>query len=110
MKMTNPTKSRTLHADGRNGTMHGQSSSRWLLSELPRFVRTPAAATLLGLSPRTLEKHRVEGTGPIYRKLGGRVVYAIEDLDAWAALGARRSTSDPGVGITPLPGSRTLQD
>jgi hypothetical protein len=30
--------------------------------------------------------------------LGHRVVYAIEDLDAWAAHGIRRSTSDPGVG------------
>ncbi|NIJ34077.1 hypothetical protein FHS98_002460 [Sphingomonas oligoaromativorans] len=35
----------------------------------------------------------------MFRKLGGRIVYAIEDLNAWAALGTRRSTSDPGVGI-----------
>ncbi|MGE4306616.1 MAG: DNA-binding protein, partial [Novosphingobium sp.] len=31
----------------------------------------------------------------VYHKLGGRVVYAIEDLQAWAELGTRRSTSDP---------------
>jgi hypothetical protein len=74
-------------------------SLRWILSELPRFVRTPAAAVLLGLSPRILEKHRIEGTGPIYRKLGGRVVYAIEDLDAWAAL-VVQSRSEVG-GIVP---------
>lgn len=60
----------------------------------PRYLRTPEAAARLGLSYRTLEKHRCYGTGPIYRKLGGRVVYAIEDLDAWAAQGARRSTTD----------------
>ncbi len=65
----------------------------------PRFLRTPEAATRLGLSARTLEKHRCYGTGPVYRKLGGRIVYAVEDLDAWAALGARRSTSDPGAGV-----------
>jgi hypothetical protein len=64
----------------------------------PRYVTTPDAAIHLGLSPRTLEKHRCYGTGPTYRKLGGRVVYAIEDLDAWAELGTRRSTSDPGLG------------
>jgi len=64
----------------------------------PRYLKTPDAATHLGLSPRTLEKHRCYGTGPIYRRLGGRIVYAIDDLDAWAALGTRRSTSDPGVG------------
>ncbi|QCB53036.1 DNA-binding protein [Sphingopyxis sp. PAMC25046] len=64
----------------------------------PRYVTTPEAAIHLGLSPRTLEKHRCYGTGPTYRKLGGRVVYAIDDLDAWAELGTRQSTSDPGLG------------
>lgn len=65
-----------------------------------RYVRTDEAALFLGLSPRTLEKHRPYGTGPIYRKLGGRVVYALEDLEAWADLGATRSTSDPNVRAT----------
>jgi len=64
----------------------------------PRFLRTPEAAHFLGLSGRTLEKHRTYGTGPKYRKIGGRVVYALEDLKAWADLGAKTSTSDPGVG------------
>lgn len=62
----------------------------------PRFVRTHDAAAFLGLSGRTLEKHRCTGMGPVFRKLGGRVVYAIEDLEAWAADRARSSTSDPG--------------
>ncbi len=62
----------------------------------PRFLRTHDAAAFLGLSGRTLEKHRCTGTGPIFRKLGGRVVYAIDDLEAWAADRARTSTSDPG--------------
>jgi hypothetical protein len=69
----------------------------------PRFVRTHDAAAFLGLSGRTLEKHRCTGTGPIFRKLGGRVVYAIEDLNAWAAERARNSTSDPGAQL-PLHG------
>lgn len=64
----------------------------------PRFLRTPEAARFLGLSDRTLEKHRTYGTGPAYRKLGGRVVYALEDLQAWADRGTKTSTSDPGVG------------
>jgi predicted DNA-binding transcriptional regulator AlpA len=50
----------------------------------PRFLRTPEAARFLGLSGRTLEKHRTYGTGPKYRKIGGRVVYALDDLKAWA--------------------------
>ena len=62
---------------------------------LPRYLRTPDAAVHLGLSARTLEKHRIYGTGPQYLKLGGRVVYTIADLDAWAENGRRRSTSEP---------------
>ena len=61
----------------------------------PRFLRTPEAAHFLGLSGRTLEKHRTYGTGPAYHKLGGRVVYAIGDLEAWADQAACSSTSDP---------------
>lgn len=60
----------------------------------PRFVRTIEAARLLGLSPRTLEKHRCDGTGPIYHKLGGRVVYTVSDLQAWIDAAARLSTSE----------------
>ena len=50
----------------------------------PRYLRTKEAAQFLSLSARTLEKHRTYGTGPAYHKLGGRVVYAIEDLQAKA--------------------------
>lgn len=73
----------------------------------PRFLRTHDAATFLGLSGRTLEKHRCTGTGPIFRKLGGRVVYAIDDLEAWAAERARNSTSDPGRQASSLPARST---
>ena len=71
----------------------------------PRFLRTAEAARYLSLSPRTLEKHRTYGTGPAYRKIGARVVYAVADLNAWANLGTKTSTSDPGIG-TVLPAKR----
>lgn len=64
----------------------------------PRLLRTPDAARFLGISLRTLEKHRTYGTGPTYRKIGGRVVYAVEDLQAWSAEGARKSPSDKSAG------------
>jgi len=67
----------------------------------PRYLRTPEAARFLGLSSRTLEKHRTYGTGPAYRKLGGRVVYAVVDLQAWADRGAVISTSDPRGSVLP---------
>src|SRR3954451_712359 len=70
-----------------------------------RYLRTAEAARYLSLSPRTLEKHRTYGTGPAYRKIGGRVVYAVADLKEWGDIGIRSSTSDPGAG-TVLPAKR----
>ena len=67
----------------------------------PRFLRTKEAADFLSLSARTLEKHRTYGTGPAYRKLGGRVVYAIDDLEAWTERGAVTATSDPRGSVLP---------
>ncbi|HEX7881945.1 MAG TPA: helix-turn-helix domain-containing protein [Afipia sp.] len=71
------------------------------------FLRTQEAARFLRLSGRTLEKHRTSGTGPTYRKIGGRVIYALDDLKAWADFGLRTSTSNIGKGIT-LPAKRYL--
>ncbi|MBC7152853.1 MAG: helix-turn-helix domain-containing protein [Rhizobium sp.] len=64
----------------------------------PRLLRTQEAARFLGISLRTLEKHRTYGTGPVYRKIGGRVLYALRDLEAWTEIGARKSTSDKTAG------------
>ena len=41
-----------------------------------------------------MEKHRTYGTGPRYSKIGGRVVYAVDDLQAWVTRGEKTSTSD----------------
>ncbi|USQ96528.1 helix-turn-helix domain-containing protein [Caulobacter sp. RL271] len=68
---------------------------------LPVYLSTVEAAQLLRLSPRTLEKHRLYGTGPSFRKIGGRVIYAAADLVAWAETGAKTSTSDPRCGPRP---------
>ena len=58
------------------------------------FLNTPQAAHYVGLSERTLEKMRVVGGGPAYRKHGRYVRYHIDDLDAWSRERAKRSTSD----------------
>jgi hypothetical protein len=61
----------------------------------PVFLNNDEAAQILNLSPRTLEKHRVIGGGPRFRKFGRRVVYALADLETWANARACESTSDP---------------
>lgn len=60
------------------------------------FMTTQEAGTFLTLSPRTLEKLRVYGGGPPFRKLGTRVVYTMADLRAWADSRILGMTSDPG--------------
>jgi len=74
----------------------------------PRYLRTPEAARWLGISGRTLEEHRIYGTGPVYRKIGGRVVYRVDDLQCWVDKGLRTSTSDPGTD-TVRPPKRTAR-
>ena len=51
------------------------------------------AAHFLGLSVSTLNKMRLNGTGPRYLKLGRRVLYDMRDLEEWAASRARSHTS-----------------
>ncbi len=60
-----------------------------------RYLNNMEAAAFLKLSPHTLNKKRVTGGGPKFRKLGARVVYAIEDLEAWSQSRACQTTSDP---------------
>ena len=48
-----------------------------------RFYTTKDAATSLGLAQRTLQKYRVDGSGPKFRKLRGHSFYDVADLDAW---------------------------
>ena len=58
-----------------------------------RFLDNTAAAQYLNLSPRTLEKFRVHGGGPLYRKFGSRVLYAIQDLETYANSHRKANTS-----------------
>lgn len=48
------------------------------------FVDTDTAADYLMMSAKTLKNHRAHGTGPKFRKHGGRVVYHKQDLVSWS--------------------------
>ena len=63
---------------------------------LEKALDTRQAADRCGLSPRTLEKHRVTGDGPRYLKLGSAVRYLVEDIESYLLECRRRSTSDMG--------------
>lgn len=44
-----------------------------------------------GVSPRTLEQWRWKGIGPPYLKIGGRVLYRLDDIEAYEAAQIRGS-------------------
>jgi predicted DNA-binding transcriptional regulator AlpA len=64
------------------------------MSDMPKVVSAKAAARLVGLSESTLAKLRLNGNGPLYCKLGRRVVYRPDDLEKWLESRITRDTSD----------------
>jgi hypothetical protein len=46
-------------------------------------------------SEACLERWRSEGIGPVFMKLQGRVLYRLEDIEAFETESLRQSTSDP---------------
>ena len=60
----------------------------------PLVLDAGETARRLGLSISTLAKMRLYGTGPVYSKLGRRVVYRLEDLESWIEANRFQSTSD----------------
>jgi hypothetical protein len=63
-------------------------------SHRPTFLNSKQAADYLGLKPNTLAKMRVYGNGPKYRKHGFRVLYSLDELNAWSDASRRSSTSE----------------
>jgi predicted site-specific integrase-resolvase len=52
------------------------------------------AALSLRLAEGTLANWRVQGRGPAFVRIGGKVCYRDEDIEAFIAGGSRRSTSE----------------
>jgi excisionase family DNA binding protein len=59
-----------------------------------RLLTQKESADLLRLSERTLERLRLQGTGPHYVKAGRLVRYRECDLEAWIAARVVGSTSE----------------
>lgn len=62
------------------------------MADTPYFTQSEAA-DFLRISERTLERWRVEGNGPRFRRFGRRIVYAQGDLENWANSRCFTSTS-----------------
>ena len=64
------------------------------MTSVTNVVTAAEAARMLGLSESTLAKLRLNGNGPVYCKLGRRVVYRPADLEQWLRSRTTRDTSD----------------
>ena len=61
-----------------------------------QLINEREVESYIGISINTLRKWRWEGKGPQFVKLGRRVMYRIQDVEAFIAAGSRSSTSDNG--------------
>ena len=52
-------------------------------SQIQKHLNEHEVAAIIGLSVKTLRRMRHENRGPIYLKLGRRVVYPEADLTKW---------------------------
>ena len=48
----------------------------------------------IDVSERTLERWRVEGSGPVFCRAGRKVLYRSEDVEEWLLANRRKSTSE----------------
>jgi hypothetical protein len=58
------------------------------------YLTQDEAAALLRRSPRSLERHRLAGTGPAFIRAGRRVIYNRRVIEAWTEANTFTSTSD----------------
>ena len=75
---------------------HAQTQGLSGAPEGKRMLIAEDAAKYLGLQTQTLAKMRWSGDSPPFFKVGRRVLYEREELDAWLAQRKRQSTSDAG--------------
>lgn len=68
---------------------------------------TITAARYLTLSVRTLAYLRVTGEGPVFAKVGRRVIYRPCDLDTWLAARSVKSTSEGSGDLASVQIART---
>lgn len=64
------------------------------MNDQSRRMAVPEAAAYTGISISTLNKLRVFGGGPVFLKLGRRVLYDQADLDNWMTDRRRHNTCD----------------
>lgn len=65
-----------------------------MTTDNPAVLSAVQVSERYNISTSTLAKMRLSGRGPVFVKLGRRVFYRQDDLDAWVAGNRYRSTSE----------------
>lgn len=66
---------------------------------MSKLLTETEAADFLAMSPATLRRWRVEGTGPVFTKIGRAVRYPEASLVAYVERNTRSSTTEQGARI-----------
>ena len=79
--------------------MHHQHRSEPAAASQPvRHVSQKELAHRWGLSPRTLERWRWLKRGPVFLRLGGRIVYRLQDIESYEAAQLASPATEPVSG------------
>jgi hypothetical protein len=80
--------------------IEGQQGHAELIGEItmntvpqPELLTPRQLAARWGLSEKTLERWRMLGSGPVFLKLGGRVLYQVVEIEAHELKRTRRCTA-----------------
>lgn len=65
-----------------------------MMNEKQTLLTAEQVSDAYGVAKSTLAKMRLYGTGPVFVKLGRRVAYRLEDLEAWVNENRFKSTSE----------------
>jgi len=63
----------------------------------PILLKTTEAAEFLGIKPNTLAIWRLQGKGPVFKKMGKLVKYLESDLNIYLEENTHTSTSRQGL-------------
>jgi hypothetical protein len=76
-----------------HGSSHFPSKRVSPMGKKSPYLTTAEAAQVLRLKQHTLDNMRWQGTGPKFRKHGGRIFYHRDDLRRWSDRSRRQSSS-----------------
>ena len=58
------------------------------------YLNVRQAADFIGISKSSLDKQRLSGKGPRYLRVGSRILYRRDDIDAWLSRFEQSSTAE----------------